>query len=410
MNFIQVNSLSTKDLRNLFKLRTGTPSDTHDKLTCERCKTIADDAEAEALKVLPKKLAACKTLLEKMMEEEDSVQFLVSLKPEEHGISKEEYERHVKQPMDLGTIKKRLETNVYKSVSEFSKDVNRIFTNVLKIWSPGQELADVSRKLQTWWVNEWTSLVPTLMNMKAITDEFDKINQCKSDGDDVCTIINNDRGDDFQEQIGMPDEENMRNWSHHHSTDTVDDPIFRAAMRGYDTVSFVFGLEVTWSLIQERQQAEEEKTAMEELERIQKLEDEAESAGALVDTDNEGEDSEPPIDADYETDSTAEEGLHDDQSKEQLDTPETKSTADVTDTSDDLNEDVSITSASSKILLDVDITKNITDSTSSTPSTPIEAEWNCEVCSYLNPENTKKCEMCNTRKRSPNGSRKKQRT
>ena len=49
----QVNALSTKDLKNLFKLRTGTPSDTHDKLKCERCKIIADDAEAEATKSVP---------------------------------------------------------------------------------------------------------------------------------------------------------------------------------------------------------------------------------------------------------------------------------------------------------------------------------------------------------------------
>lgn len=60
----------------------------------------------------------------------------------------------------------------------------------------------------------------------------------------------NERSEDFQDQIGMPDEENMRHWSHHYSTESVDDPIFRAAMHGYDTVSFVFGLEVTWGLIQ----------------------------------------------------------------------------------------------------------------------------------------------------------------
>ena len=53
----------------------------------------------------------------------------------------------------------------------------------------------------------------------------------------------------------------MRHWSHHHSTDTVDDPVFRAAMRGCDAVSFVFGLEVTWSLIQQRQQEEDEAAA-----------------------------------------------------------------------------------------------------------------------------------------------------
>ena len=89
-------------------------------------------------------------------------------------------------------------------------------------------------------------------------------------------FVNNDRGEDFQEQIGMPDEENMRHWSHHHSVDTVDDPVFRAAMRGYDSVSFVFGLEVTWSLIQQRQQEEEERAAMLELERLENMEEDNE--------------------------------------------------------------------------------------------------------------------------------------
>ncbi|KAG5185679.1 SNF2 family N-terminal domain-containing protein [Tribonema minus] len=36
----EVNSLSSKDLRNLFKLRDGTPCDTHDKLRCGRCDMV----------------------------------------------------------------------------------------------------------------------------------------------------------------------------------------------------------------------------------------------------------------------------------------------------------------------------------------------------------------------------------
>lgn len=32
----QVNSLSSKDLKDLFRLYEGTPSDTHDKLRCKR--------------------------------------------------------------------------------------------------------------------------------------------------------------------------------------------------------------------------------------------------------------------------------------------------------------------------------------------------------------------------------------
>merc|ERR1711933_380643 len=107
--------------------------------------------------------------------------------------------------------------------------------------------------------------------------EKDTDQELSTDAMETCTFVNNERSDDYQEQIGMPDEENMRDWSHHYKTDTVDDPIFRAAMRGYDSVSFVFGLEVTWGKIQQRQQEEEDRKAMEELERmeeLQKLEEE----------------------------------------------------------------------------------------------------------------------------------------
>lgn len=111
--------------------------------------------------------------------------------------------------------------------------------------------------------------------MKSDSDNDKKENDLELNTDGEClaapSYLNNERGEDYQEQIGMPDEENMRSWSHHHSTDTVDDPIFRAAMRGYDQVSFVFGLEVTWSLIQQRQQDEEERQAMLELESMKEM-------------------------------------------------------------------------------------------------------------------------------------------
>ncbi|KAL3924479.1 MAG: hypothetical protein SGILL_001018, partial [Bacillariaceae sp.] len=277
----QVNALSTKDLKNLFKLRTGTPSDTHDKLKCERCKIIHDNAELEAKNVLPKKLAACQQLLDKMIQEEDSKHFRQPMDSAVHNVSKEAYEKAVKQPMDLGTIQKRLslpvdQAQAYKSVSSFSKDVNRIFGNVMKVWSPGQdEVADASQRLQSWWVEQWQELVPILMTMKvdvAVSDDAEKNDPC-SEEMDTCAAIQNERGDDYQEQIGMPEEENMRDWSHHHKTDTLDDPVFRAAMRGYDSVSFTFALEVTWGKIQQRQQEEEDRKALEELKAIQELQE-----------------------------------------------------------------------------------------------------------------------------------------
>jgi hypothetical protein len=279
----QVNTLSTKDLKNLFKLRAGTPSDTHDKLRCDRCRIIQDDAELKAAAVLPQKLAACRELVDQMMQHEDSAPFHKPLVPDDHGVTKEVYEKAVKQPMDLGTIQSRLNIGLdqatsYKNVSGVSKDVNRIFSNVVKVWDQDHPLAETARKLQLWWIEQWTELVPRLMSMtvdnaKHGADHPDGM-VCAAVGDlSAMAHLQNERGDDYQEQIGMPDEENMRSWSHHHTTDTVDDPIFRAAMRGCDAVSFVFGLEVTWSLIQQRKQEEEERLALQELEAIRELDD-----------------------------------------------------------------------------------------------------------------------------------------
>ena len=290
----QVNALSTKDLKNLFKLRQGTPSDTHDKLKCDRCRVFADNHEMDERRVLPKKLSACRELLDRMFRHGDAERFLCPLKPEEEGVTAEEYDARVKQPMDLGTVRSRLcsapgTNGAYKSVSGFSKDVNRIFSNVLKVWEPGQDIADAARRLQSWWVEEWTALVPRLMNMKPDEDDEGRgeedgssVGENKESGEFCSAHVNNKRGDNFQDQIGMPDEENMRHWSHHHSSDTVDDPVFRAALRNTDSVSFVFGLEVTWSLIQEREREEEERRAMEALQLMQEQDKNEEGGGTFT--------------------------------------------------------------------------------------------------------------------------------
>ena len=301
----QVNALSTKDLRNLFKLRTGTPSDTHDKLRCERCRIIQDNAEMEAKRVLPLQLAACLELLEEMMVHEDAQHFLKPLVSQDHGVTKEDYEKVVKQPIDLGTIQSRLKLSQegaqsYKNVSSVSKDVNRIFANVMRVWSPGDDIADAARRLQTWWIEKWTAIVPRLMTMQPEKENGDGHEGCPlaDDALEGCATFNNERGDDYQEQIGMPDEENMRHWSHHHSPDTVDDPVFRAAMRATNTVSFVFGLEVTWSLIQQRKQDEEDRKAMEA---IQEAGEEEFVCSEAIADDDDADDEEEKMDLTFAT-------------------------------------------------------------------------------------------------------------
>ena len=151
------------------------------------------------------------------------------------------------------------------------------------------------------------------MLMKSDRDDNEKENDPHHNDGDECLptpCYLNERGEDYQEQIGMPDEENMRSWSHHHSTNTVDDPIFRAAMRGYDAVSFVFGLEVTWSLIQQRQQDEEERQAILELERMKEMNEEFDMKDHAM---KDGEDDE---DINVEDNEEDDEGERDDQNQD----------------------------------------------------------------------------------------------
>lgn len=433
----QVNALSTKDLRNLFKLRTGTPSDTHDKLKCERCKIIHDYAEMEALKVLPKKLDACQDLISKMSQHEDAEHFLNPLVPQDYGVSKEDYEKAVKQPIDLGTIQKRLQlpqdsAQSYKSVSNVSKDVNRIFANVMKVWSPEKDpIADAARRLQGWWVTMWSELVPVLMTMKADSDDNPSrdITISSDDGTNIleCSShLHNERGDDYQEQIGMPDEENMRCWSHHHRTDTVDDPVFRAAMRGCDSVSFVFGLEVTWSLIQQRQQEEDDMRAMKELEsmeELQRIQEEAEDNENDDENDDEvvkddpvgavgGNESEHLANDEDESDKenhdisdNQADDMKTDESDNDNDVDESKqvgsnhASADLVDSPDGSDERMIVSEADedSPPLSSYKMNGKV-DGQQKTEEVKNSVDgWPCPGCTFVNTKSDRKCSMCSTK-------------
>lgn len=451
----QVNALSTKDLKNLFKLRSDTPSDTHDKLRCERCEIIQDDAEIEAVKVLPKKLAACKNLLDLLLQEKEAQFFVEPMVAQDHGMPNEEYEKEVKQPIDFSYIRKKLEkslepekgeleevpeknakkpkqlpTAVYKSVSLFSKDVNRVFSNCLKVWSPSVDpVAEAAHKLQVWWFEKWKDLVPELMTMKANDDKHDNVVEIDdtNGGMPGAAAIMNERGDNYQEQMGMPDEENMRSWSHHYTTDTIDDPVFRAAMRGFESVSFIFGLEVTWSLIQQKNQEEDEKQAMLELQAIQELnveeeDDEAEdprehaltvAAGSRIDDeennyDEEDEDSDTTSVGMMDGAEVATSSSGDDEVQSTQQSEESDSDPEVTEAATrNLDADIRPYDVTSNIARE-DGVEVIANNTASPPQGEKEnnepgftTTWNCSGCSFLNDCAIKRCEICNSRRPAP---------
>lgn len=54
----------------------------------------------------------------------------------------------IKKPMDLGTVKQKMDNRQYKSAAEFAADVRLIFTNCYKYNPPDHDVVAMARKLQ----------------------------------------------------------------------------------------------------------------------------------------------------------------------------------------------------------------------------------------------------------------------
>ena len=72
--------------------------------------------------------------------------FLEPVDPEK--LSLHDYRDIVKQPMDLGTVKKKMENRQYRKPEEFAADVRLTFTNCYKYNPPEHEVVQMGRKLQ----------------------------------------------------------------------------------------------------------------------------------------------------------------------------------------------------------------------------------------------------------------------
>jgi hypothetical protein len=59
-----------------------------------------------------------------------------------------DYHDIIKKPMDLGTVKRKMDEREYKSAAEFEGDVRLIFTNCYKYNPPDHDVVKMGRKLQ----------------------------------------------------------------------------------------------------------------------------------------------------------------------------------------------------------------------------------------------------------------------
>lgn len=115
------------------------PKDSEDKATPEppaspgetedvkKAKKAATEAAIKKRKInkLEKDLTICHTIVSEMEALEDAWPFLFPVNTKQFPT----YKKIIKVPMDIATIKKKLDSNGYKLREEFVDDVRLIFTN-----------------------------------------------------------------------------------------------------------------------------------------------------------------------------------------------------------------------------------------------------------------------------------------
>ncbi|XP_032073602.1 bromodomain testis-specific protein [Thamnophis elegans] len=94
-------------------------------------------------------LEYCNEILIELMSNQHAAYAWPFYKPiESASLDPEEYLNIIKCPMDLGTIKNKLDNCEYKDTQEFAADIRLMFMNYYRYHSPDHEIVSMARKLQ----------------------------------------------------------------------------------------------------------------------------------------------------------------------------------------------------------------------------------------------------------------------
>ncbi|CAL5200341.1 unnamed protein product [Lathyrus oleraceus] len=105
------------------------------------------------LGIVSKYLKSCSSLLEKLMKHKHGWVFNSPVNVE--GLGLHDYFIIISHPMDLGTVKSRLNKNWYKSPKEFAEDVRLTFRNAMTYNPKGQDVHIMAEELLTLFDERW---------------------------------------------------------------------------------------------------------------------------------------------------------------------------------------------------------------------------------------------------------------
>ncbi|KAK8460486.1 hypothetical protein SEVIR_2G337400v4 [Setaria viridis] len=110
---------------------------------------------AESMNVSKTRL--CGKILKKLMDHKGGWLFHKPVDPVLYGIP--DYFDVICNPMDLGTVKKKLTNKQYVTASEFAADVRLTFANAMKYNPPGNDVHAVAEQLNRIFDSEWRSVI-----------------------------------------------------------------------------------------------------------------------------------------------------------------------------------------------------------------------------------------------------------
>ncbi|KAK3705141.1 hypothetical protein RRG08_005530 [Elysia crispata] len=98
---------------------------------------------------MPEQMRYCSSIVKELMTKKHQSYAWPFLKPvDAEALGLPDYYDIIKKPMDLGTVKKKMDERQYRSASEFAEDVRQIFQNCYRYNPQDSDVAKMGRKLQ----------------------------------------------------------------------------------------------------------------------------------------------------------------------------------------------------------------------------------------------------------------------
>jgi len=169
---------------------------------------------------LRESMKACNEILKELFHKKHSGYAWPFYKPVDAGLlGLHDYHEIIKKPMDLGTVKAKMDERSYRSAAEFAGDVRMIFTNCYKYNPPDHDVVAMARKLQDVFEMRYAKIPDDIPGAegesvggddKSSGSEMESGSESDSDGSDSDDSAHDERDRklmQFQEQLRIMQEQ-----------------------------------------------------------------------------------------------------------------------------------------------------------------------------------------------------------